>query len=538
MDGFRIFTSNVQKEMQPEREALRDFVRGDPLLGRFFDLFLFEEQPAGTRTAREVYLAEVDRCDVYLGLYGSEYGTVGTDGLSATEREYNRATEKGKCRLVYVRGTDDTTRESRMLELVRKVEGQLIRRRFVAAPDLNRQVYASLVAFLEERGAITQRPFDAAACPEATLADISEEKIAGFLARAQRARGYPLDPETPMPAALAHMDLLDDDRPTRAAVLLFGKQPQRFLITSEVKCLHFHGTEVRKPIPSYQVYRGDVFQLVDQAIDFVMSKIVRSVGTRAAGPQVPVTYELPRDAVAEAIVNAVAHRDYSSNASVQVMLFADRLEVWNPGELPPNLTLEQLRRPHPSIPHNPLIAEPLFLARYIEKAGTGILDMIELCGEARLPEPDFRQDGGQFVQTLWRDWLTAEVLSAAGLNERQTAAVAYLRSSGRITNSQYQEMYHVAKRSAHRDLADMLRKGLVARVGLTGKGTYYVLGKSAAVTLRELAAIHKEVAARPKGPQRSQMGRKEPKEVATTSKGPQRSQRGRNEIKRGAKSTR
>jgi len=334
------------------------------------------------------------------------------------------------------------------------------------------------------------------------------------------------------------MDLLDDDRPTRAAVLLFGKQPQRFLITSEVKCLHFHGTEVRKPIPSYQVYRGDVFQLVDQAIDFVMSKIVRSVGTRAAGPQVPVTYELPRDAVAEAIVNAVAHRDYSSNASVQVMLFADRLEVWNPGELPPNLTLEQLRRPHPSIPHNPLIAEPLFLARYIEKAGTGILDMIELCGEARLPEPDFRQDGGQFVQTLWRDWLTAEVLSAAGLNERQTAAVAYLRSSGRITNSQYQEMYHVAKRSAHRDLADMLRKGLVARVGLTGKGTYYVLGKSAAVTLRELAAIHKEVAARPKGPQRSQMGRKEPKEVATTSKGPQRSQRGRNEIKRGAKSTR
>ena len=538
MDRFRIFTSNVQKEMQPEREALRDFVRGDPLLGRFFDLFLFEEQPAGTRTAREVYLAEVDRCDVYLGLYGSEYGTVGTDGLSATEREYNRATEKGKCRLVYVRGTDDTTRESRMLELVRKVEGQLIRRRFVAAPDLNRQVYASLVAFLEERGAITQRPFDAAACPEATLADISEEKIAGFLARAQRARGYPLDPETPMPAALAHMDLLDDDRPTRAAVLLFGKQPQRFLITSEVKCLHFHGTEVRKPIPSYQVYRGDVFQLVDQAIDFVMSKIVRSVGTRAAGPQVPVTYELPRDAVAEAIVNAVAHRDYSSNASVQVMLFADRLEVWNPGELPPNLTLEQLRRPHPSIPHNPLIAEPLFLARYIEKAGTGILDMIELCGEARLPEPDFRQDGGQFVQTLWRDWLTAEVLSAAGLNERQTAAVAYLRSSGRITNSQYQEMYHVAKRSAHRDLADMLRKGLVARVGLTGKGTYYVLGKSAAVTLRELAAIHKEVAARPKGPQRSQMGRKEPKEVATTSKGPQRSQRGRNEIKRGAKSTR
>jgi len=133
-----------------------------------------------------------------------------------------------------------------------------------------------------------------------------------------------------------------------------------------------------------------------------MSKIARAVGTRADGPAAPVTYELPRDAVAEAIVNAVAHRDYASNASVQVMLFADRLEVWNPGQLPPPLTPELLRLPHASIPRNPLIAEPLFLTRYVEKAGTGILDMITQCKAAGVPTPQFRQDGGQFVQTLRR----------------------------------------------------------------------------------------------------------------------------------------
>ena len=126
-----------------------------------------------------------------------------------------------------------------------------------------------------------------------------------------------------------------------------------------------------------------------------MSKIARAVGTRAEGPEAPVQYELPRGAVEEAIVNAVAHRDYTSNASVQVMLFADRLEVWNPGHLPPPLTPESLRVPHASIPRNPLLAEPLFLVRYIEKAGTGILDMIALCRAAGLPEPQFRQDGGQ-----------------------------------------------------------------------------------------------------------------------------------------------
>ena len=102
------------------------------------------------------------------------------------------------------------------------------------------------------------------------------------------------------------------------------------------------------------------------------------------------------------IVNAVTHRDYTSTASVQVMLFADRLELWNPGELSLALTIPQLRRPHASIPRNPLIADPMFLARYAEKAGSGILDMIALCQKAGLRSPEFRQEGGQFIQTLWR----------------------------------------------------------------------------------------------------------------------------------------
>jgi ATP-dependent DNA helicase RecG len=205
-----------------------------------------------------------------------------------------------------------------------------------------------------------------------------------------------------MDRALTHLNLLERGHPSHAAVLLFGKAPQRFLPSSEIKCMHFHGTEVRKPIPSYQIYKGTVFELVNQALDFVMSKIARAVGTRATGPAAPVDYELPRDAVAEAIVNAIAHRDYTSNASVQVMLFADRLEIRNPGQLPAPLTIEKLSRPHASIPHNPLIAEPLFLARYIEKAGTGTLDMIALCKDAGLPPPQFRQDGCEFIQTLWR----------------------------------------------------------------------------------------------------------------------------------------
>lgn len=93
--------------------------------------------------------------------------------------------------------------------------------------------------------------------------------------------------------------------------------------------------------------------------------------------------------MSEAIINAIAHRDYHSNASVEVRLFVDRLEVWNPGHLPGVLTLESLRDDHPSVPCNPLLAEPLYLTRYIERVGSGTQAMIEFCREAGRPEPEF-----------------------------------------------------------------------------------------------------------------------------------------------------
>lgn len=470
-----IFISSVQKELQEERRVLKDYIQGDPLLRRFFDVFLFENLPASDRRADDVYLDEVDRCGIYVGLYGNEYGNADREGVSPTEREFDRATAKAKVRLIFVKGAGDKGRHPKMLLLIRKAGAQLIRRRFTGSSDLTADLYASLVEHLERAGTLRTRPFDASVCPDATIADISEDKVRWFVSRARRERQFVLDENTPGVDVLTHLNLFDAGQPTNAALMLFGRNPQRFLLTSEVKCMHFHGTEVRKPIPSYQIYKGTVFDLVEQSVDFVMSKIARMVGTRAKGPEAPVEYELPRDAVAEAIVNAVAHRDYASNASVQVMLFSDRLEVWNPGELPPPLTVERLRKPHASIPRNPLICEPMFLVRYAEKAGSGILDMIALCQQAGLPGPEFRQDGGQFVQTIWRDWLTNKALAKMNLNERQRNVLEFVRTHERISNQQYQELFSVSKPTATRDLDVLARKNVLLKIGVTGKGTHYTL---------------------------------------------------------------
>jgi len=350
-----IFISSVQKELAAERRALKDYIEGDPLLRRFFEVFLFEDLPASDRRADDVYLAEVDRSAIYIGLFGREYGYENSSGVSPTEREFVHATERAKERLVFIIGADDSNRHPKMQKLIRTAGKQVIRRRVTTTPELTAAVYASLVEYLERHGELRTLPFDASACRNATLEDIEEEHIRWFLTQA-RQRQYSLADNTPTVDVLSHLNLLEQGRPTNAAILLFGRQPQRFLLSSEIKCMHFHGAEIRKPIPSYQVYKGTSFELVDQAVDFVLSKIARMVGTRAKGAQAPVEYELPREAVTEAVVNAVAHRDYTSNASVQVMLFSDRLEVWNPGELPPGLTPERLTRPHASIPRNPLLA--------------------------------------------------------------------------------------------------------------------------------------------------------------------------------------
>jgi predicted HTH transcriptional regulator len=473
----RIFVSGVQKDLQVERQAVRDFVRADPLLRRFFDVFLFEDLPASDRRADDVYLEEVERSSLYLGLFGDQYGYEDSAGVSPTEREFDRATVMGRERLIFVRGSDDAGRHPKMKALIARAGAQLIRRRFVGVSDLTAALYASLVERLERTGRLTTRPFDAAACPGAAPSDISPERVERFLGLARRQRRYSLPETTPPEEALTHLNLLDSGRPTRAAILLFGREPQRFLPSSEVKCLHFHGVAVRKPIASHQVLKGGLFDVVDQAVDFVLSKIARAVGTRARGPQAPVEYELPPEVVAEAIVNAVAHRDYASSASVQVMLFADRLEVRNPGELPTGLTPALLRAPHSSIPRNPLLSEPLFLARYIERAGTGTLDMIAHCREGGLPEPEFRQDGGDFVLTLWRDWLTREALDALGLSDRQKRAVAHLRTAGRITNREYQVLVGVTDRTALRDFDELVARGVIEKRGATGRATHYVLAR-------------------------------------------------------------
>ena len=121
---LKIFVSSVQKEFEQIRLALKAFLLGDAVLRRFMsEVFLFEEIPAKDRRADQVYLEEVERCDIYLGIFGYEYGHEDQEGISPTEQEYNHATRIGKTRLIYVWGTDENQRAAKMKRLITNVGG-------------------------------------------------------------------------------------------------------------------------------------------------------------------------------------------------------------------------------------------------------------------------------------------------------------------------------------------------------------------------------------------------------------------------------
>jgi len=254
-----------------ERVAIRDFIQGNRLLSRHFDVFLFEDLPAKDRRPDNLYLDKVEQCVVFVAIFGQQYGSEDlTDGVSPTEREFDLATEMSKERLVFLKDLGKAKQHPKMAALTGKAKSQLTYRRFKSIADLTSLLYESLIEYLEERGVIQNRPFDASACPDASLDDIFAEKIKWFLRRARRERNISLPTSASPEETLTHLNLIGDDHVSNAAILLFGEAPQRFAATAVVKCAHFHGVEVAKPIPSHQVFEGTLYDQVDDAVDFVM----------------------------------------------------------------------------------------------------------------------------------------------------------------------------------------------------------------------------------------------------------------------------
>ena len=309
--------------------------------------------------------------------------------------------------------------------------------------------------------------WDELICEEASLEDINRGKLRWFLRKAKTERSLDIDPEISIKEALERLKLMKDGKLANAAILLFGKEPQYFFLQAETRCGRFKGVDVTEPFIDMKLVRGDLFDQVDETEKFVLRNISKAAWIEPGKIERQEKWEYPPDAMREAVINAICHRDYEDSGNVQIRIFDDRIEIWNPGLLPEPLTPEDLKRKHESKPRNRLIAQCFFLVKFIEQWGTGTNKMMDWCLRDELPEPLFEETAGSFVVTLRKE-ITEDFLREKGLNERQIKAVLYARSREDITNREYQEINKVSRNTASRELKALVELGIFRNIG-TGK---------------------------------------------------------------------
>lgn len=404
----KVFISSVQNEFAQERQALADYLRQDVLLSVFFEAFTFEEVPANTLSPQKVYLSEVKNSDIYLGLLGSDYGYEDEKGISPSEYEYNQARIERLQRWIFIK--DVANRHPKEQALIRKIEQDVSRKKFTDIKSLKKAVYHSCIRFLQQKGFINTHEFDSSLNHQATLSELNDDLITDFVRTAKGKRNFPLKESDSKERILIALNMFRNNTLLNSSLLVFASNPQKYFPSATIKCAHFHGNTIQKPIPDYKEFKGTVFSMADETVDFSLSKISLSTGARNKDNIVETTYEVPRAVIAEAVINAVAHRDYSSSAGIQVAVFKNRIEISNPGQLPSELSIEDLKIPHSSYPHNPILADCMFQYGAIERYGTGTLDIFNLTKERGLKVPEYTIDG-DFKLTLWRPSSAADHLT-------------------------------------------------------------------------------------------------------------------------------
>jgi len=307
---------------------------------------------------------------------------------------------------------------------------------------------------------------------------VAQSQVTRFadLARGRLPEIDATDPER----LLRNLGLLREGRLTNAAVLLFTDRPQEVFPHARVRIGVFKGTQI---LDSHE-FGGTLWEQLDGAMERFRRLLKVALDVRVTGPSLEglrhrEVWEYPLDALREAVTNALIHRDYAAPGDIQVRLEDDALQIWNPGRLPEGIRLEQLRAPsHPSVLRNPLVARVFYSAGLIEQWGTGTTRILEWCREAGLPEPEFREEAGGFRVVFLKDPFTPERLRAMGLNERQVKAVLHVKQHGSIGNKEYQELTGARERTATLELGDLVKKGVLDRIGTTGRGTRYAARKA------------------------------------------------------------
>ncbi len=509
MSKLRVFVSSVQKEMESERVAIASLITTDPYPLQHCEPVLFEKEPAPARKLSQPYLKCLESCQIYLLLIHKEYGK--PDGsLSATHHEYRHAQKLGLPSLIFIKGENpvDNDRAPETKAFFAEIRNDKhTYKRFLDRLDLRAEIRRALLQLLKddfqiepssEEAAGGKELIEAASAFESTpLNDVhwkslDEQLVRAFAAKVVESPGSRVFDESVF-QALHTRGLLwrkgekGDHFATAAGFLLFGVRPGDRYLQCEILVDAYADTKISGKPRGQANINAALPKAIDQILEFVDKHTFHPA--RVVGINNITLDEYPQRALREALVNAVAHRNYEDTSrKIAVQIFSDRIVVASPGYPPSPLTLAKLRRGnYRPCSRNSVIAQALATMKLMEQRGSGFARMRDAMLNHGLDAPLYAQQDGFFVVTFQgpnQNYERLKLPEGAGgfitpaieaqLNARQKKIMIQVQREGTVTSGWCRKTFDVTYDTANRDLLDLVERKLLIKAG-QGRATHFRL---------------------------------------------------------------
>jgi predicted HTH transcriptional regulator len=503
MIHLKVFISSVQKELRQERIAVSSFLATDDFLQECTAPRIFEDYPQPLHPNPKGYLDLLRTCQIYLLIVGSEYGTDAGNGLSATHEEYRLAQELRLPTLVCIKGSRATLREPKVDEFLKEIESDNhTYSRFTDEAQLLKAVGERLHEHIKTTFATVPRqaqveqsrmtlqsasPFERELVDGLTFDDMDVDIAHDMMAAAEEIDRNRLKPED-IPRLLLSRGYLWRDgqllKPTIAGALLLARRPAVVLPQSRIQLDAFSGTSRNADVVDSGILEGPLPRLIEQAVAFVRRNTPKPLVIKGLKRLQTETY--PAEALREAVVNAVAHRDYSdAGAKISIEVYADRLLVSSPGDPPGGQLPKRLESGAArSRSRNPLIVQGLSWLELMDERGSGIPRMKRLLEQTGHPKPTYRIEHDSLVLEFQTAERSAEECTlghqpaSSGTPERtaREAILAEVKASGSISTKICVQRLGIPSATAKRQIAELVTTGLLEKEGAARSTIYRFVG--------------------------------------------------------------
>jgi ATP-dependent DNA helicase RecG len=509
---LRIFVSSVQKELEDERLIVQNLVNTDPFLSVHCVPVLYEFEPASPAKALDECLKALDACNVYLLIVGVQYGAL-VGEISITHAEYRQAKGSSIPVLAFIKGERQVKRENGTAALLAELDADGPKyKRFGNVIELQKEVRAALVKLLMERfgiaptsdeNEIAEQTIEATSLFESRMParirweDIDMSVVRTLVAAAEKRNPNELANEELLAGAALrglvwHDPSSGEHYTTAAGIVLLARDPSAVFPQCRILADSYRSTEPDGDPRDHEDIRAPMPLAIERAIAFIDRNTRHPM--RIVGLNRVRLDEYPVDSLREALVNAVAHRQYEdAGRKIILEVFSDRLMLSSPGLPPKPITLASLRRgKYRPCSRNPVLAQCLSYFHRIEERGSGFRRMREQMLDHGLDQPLLGTEMGYFQVTFPGPGEKIERLRVsekrllvtpaveAQLNERQRKMLLLLVQGEELTSRRCEAEFAITRDTANRDFNLLMKLGLVKKEG-KGRSTRYVLGKQSLI---------------------------------------------------------